>query len=159
MTNDVLEWVENAAATNLRDHLQSAEGITREANLTLTALLAALGATFGLAIGASQFRFAAGAMAIFLFVVCVALVKKCLVIKEFPSIANEPKNLMQEGFDLTALRKAELKNMQARIEDAMERNNARAIALNRVRLAAIASPAIFVLATVVLLYATGRVGG
>jgi hypothetical protein len=157
--NDVLEWVEKAATDNLRDHLQAAEGITKEANQTLTMLMAALGGAFGFAVGASEFRFSAGAMALFLFVAGVALVTRCLVVDEFPSIANEPKNLMQEGFELPALRKAELKNMQYRIEDAIRRNTMRALSLNRIRLAAISSPAIFLLAEVGRLCVTALVAG
>ncbi len=157
--NDVLEWVEKAATANLRDHLQAAEGIAKEANQTLAMMMTALGGAFGFAIGATEFRFSAGAMAVFLFVACVALVTRCLVVDEFPSIANEPKNLLQEGFELAALRRAELKNMQARIEDAAKRNIARSLSLNRVRLAGIASPAVFLLAEAARLFVAALAAG
>lgn len=157
--NDVLEWIEKAAMTNLRDHLQAAEGLSKEANQTLTTLMAALGGAFGLAIGATAFRLSAGAMAAFLFIVCAGLVMKCLVVDEFPSIANEPKNLMQEGFDLASLRKSELKNIQSRIEAAAKRNTERSLWLNRVRLAGIFSPAVFVLAEAGRLFAAALVVG
>lgn len=157
--NDILEWVEKAATINLRDHLHAAEGLSKEASQTLTMLMAALGGAFGLAVGASAFRFSAGAMAVFLFLAAAVLVMKCLVIDEFPSITNEPKNLLQDGFDLAALRKAELKNMQSRIEAATKRNTERSLWLNRVRLAGIFSPAVFVLVEAGRLCAAALVAG
>jgi hypothetical protein len=145
--DETLEWVEKAALGNLKDHGQVAETLGKEASTTLTVLLAALSGAFGYSIATSAYQIGATALTVYLFLLCAILVTKCMMIGEFPALTNEPRNLMQEGFSLDALRRAELKNMQSRIDEAASRNATTAQWLNRVRLGAVGSPAIFGVAT------------
>ena len=141
--NDVLEWIEKAALENLRGHLQIADVLAKEAATTLTILLAALSGAFGYALTVSEYRIGSVVLTAYLFVLCVVLVTRCMMIKEFPATTNEPRNLNQQGFALDALRSTELKNFQLRIDQAAQRNAITAQWLNRVRLGAIGSPLIF----------------
>lgn len=145
--NDVLEWVEKAALGNLSGHLQVADTLAKDAATTLTILLAALSGAFGYSLSATGYQAGAIGLTMYLFLLCVVLVTKCMMTGEFPATTNEPRNLMQEGFALAALRKVELRNFQVRIDKAAKRNASTAQWLNRVRLGAVCSPAIFVLAT------------
>jgi hypothetical protein len=142
--NNVLEWVEKAALENMRGHAQAADTLAKEAATTLTILLAILSGAFAFSLRTSDYQYGAISMTAYLFLLCVLLVIKCLVIREFPAVTNEPKNLYQEGYDLDALRKAELRNMQERINLAAGRNTVTAQWLNRVRIGTIFSPLVFV---------------
>ena len=142
--NDVLEWVEKAAIENLRYHLASTDTLAKEANLTLTILLAALSAAFSYVLANPTLRAAAIVMTLYLFGLCLLLVSKCLMIEEVPSPTNEPRNLLQDGYELDALARAELKNIQVRIDQAALRNTNTALWLNRVRIGAVLTPVVFV---------------
>jgi len=142
--NEILEWIEKAALGNLKDHSQAADALAKEAATTLTILLAALSAAFGYALTFSPYQIGAVALTFYLFLLCVPLVTRCMMIGEFPATTHEPRNLKQDGFSLDALRDAELKNIQDRIDQAARRNAITAQWLNRVRIGAICSPAIFV---------------
>ncbi|MDP1634583.1 MAG: hypothetical protein Q8L69_07855 [Gallionellaceae bacterium] len=144
--NEISEWIEKAALENLRGHSQIADGLAKESATTLTILLAALSGAFGYALTVPEYRIGSVAMTAYLFALCVALVTRCMMIKEFPATTNEPRNLNQQGFALDDLRNAELKNFQARIDQAAQRNATTAQWLNRVRLGAIGSPLIFAIA-------------
>lgn len=156
--NDVLEWIEKAALENLRGHLQIADGLAKEAATTLTILLATLSGAFGYALTVLEYRIGSVALTAYLFALCVVLVTRCMMIKEFPATTNEPRNLNQQGFALDALRNAELKNIQVRIDQAAQRNAITAQWLNRVRLGTIGSPLIFAIAifAVALVHLCGK---
>lgn len=141
-----LDWIEKAALENLRGHVQTAETLAKEAGATLTVLLAALAGAFSYAIKAEEFQAGAVALTVYLFLLCGVLVKRAMMIVEFPAITNEPRNLNQGGVALELLRRAELINIQSRIDQGAERNATTAQWLNRVRLAAIASPVAFLVA-------------
>lgn len=145
--NETLEWIEKAALENLRGHLQIADGLAKESATTLTILLAALSGAFGYALSVSEYRIGSVALTAYLFALCFVLVTRCMMIKEFPATTNEPRNLNQQGFSFDALRNAELKNLQDRIDQAAQRNAITAQWLNRVRLGAICSPLIFAIVT------------
>ena len=140
--NDILEWVEKAALENLRGHWQTADTLAKEAGTTLAILLAMLSGAFTYALNGANF---AGAFALvaYLFLLCVALVTKCMMIGEFPAITNEPRNLNQKGYDLDAIRSVELRNIQERIDHAAQRNAVTARWLNRVRVGAICTPLVY----------------
>jgi len=141
--NETLEWIEKAATENLKGHSQTVDTLAKEALTTLTILLAALSGAFGYALTASDYRIGAVVLTIYIFVICVTLVTRCMMIEEFPAITNEPRNLKQDGFPLDILRSVELQNMQCRIDMAAQRNAITAQWLNRLRIAAICSPLIF----------------
>ena len=153
MTNDktaLLDWVEVNAQENVRFHLHNANVLAKEAATTLTLTLTGLGAALahgvhGLAGGALTAAHGASlALAAYLTLLAVATVFKCMKIAPIPAPTNEPGNLYQPRFPLERLREAELKNLQERIEEAVARNDAVTGWLNRIRLAATLSPAIWV---------------
>jgi hypothetical protein len=145
--NAHLDWVEKAALENLRGHLQSADVLAKEAAATLTILLAGLSGAFTFAVGTQSFRVGAIILTVYLFVLCFVLVIRCMMIGRLPAITNEPRNLNQDGYELEALRRTELDNIQGRIDQTARRNAVTARWLNYVRLGAILSPAIFIVAT------------
>lgn len=153
--NDLLVYAETAGMENIRRHMDAAGGLAKEANTTLTLLLAISSGALAYAV---KLAGVAGAISLFatmvvvtayLFCLSAVLVKTCLIIGEFPNPANEPMNLYQKGFSVEQIREAELKNLQARIKQASQRNTVTAVWLNRVRLAATATPIVAIGAFIV----------
>ncbi|AET90693.1 hypothetical protein BYI23_B000860 [Burkholderia sp. YI23] len=64
--------------------------------------------------------------------------------RELPSIYNEPRNLYQPKFSLEQMKEAEVEMLQTRIDAAALSNAAVVKSLNRLRLAAAASPIVFI---------------
>ncbi|GGX11116.1 hypothetical protein GCM10007242_16460 [Pigmentiphaga litoralis] len=165
--SDVLDWAEKAAVENLKGRRENAEALAKECMTTLTVLLA--GGTGALAFAANSLQTAvswygvgAAAFSVYLFAVATVLVWKPMRISELPALYNEPKHLYQPDFQLQQLREIELNNMQARIDAAVARNLSVGTLLNRIRLAAIASPLIAVAAAaccVVLPFGLAPAGG
>jgi hypothetical protein len=152
--NDLLDWVEKAAVENFRIQHQTADILAKEAATTLTVLLAGLGAGTAYAIKAvsgevsGPIAYGAVAFTIYLLALSMLLVLKCLMIQPIPSIFNEPKNLLNDLYSFSEIRKFELENMQDGIEAAGARNGRVARSLNRIRLAAVVSPTWFLMAFV-----------
>jgi hypothetical protein len=145
----LIEWVEKQALDNLRFRIQDAENIAKESNTTLTVLLAALGGGIAycaklLEADADQ-EVVAGVVVALAYVagLCGVLVVKCMKIMAMPVPTNEPRNLLQKGFSLNAVREVELQNVQARIDEAVARNDVTSAWLNRVRLLAVFTPLVF----------------
>lgn len=146
--NEKLDWVEKAAMENLRLHHQTADILAKESQVTLTVLLAGMAASLAYwakAVDAGAWGWLA--VGAFVFAahwtwLAFRLVRGCLMIGEIPSIYNEPRNLMQADFDLDAIRLSELTNVQARIDQAAERNDRTAYRLNKIRLGAAITPLI-----------------
>jgi hypothetical protein len=151
---ELLDWAEKAALENLKFHLQNADNLAKEANTTLTVMLAALGAALAYALKAFDSGVAttttAGAVGLTLYLtaVCGLLVFKCMKIAPIPAPTNEPRHLYQKEFELDALREVELTNMQERIDQAVARNDGTTAWLNRVRVLAVLSPLIFLAVSV-----------
>ena len=68
---------------------------------------------------------------------------KCLRVRPIYPPANEPKNLMQEGFSIEQIRKAEMKARQVCIDANRDRNDEVGFWLNTCRGMAAATPIIF----------------
>lgn len=149
---ELLDWVEKAAIENLRFHLQSTENLTKEAQTTLTVLLAGLGASLAYAlkdVGAGVFSdvtFGIIVLTIYLMINCALVVFKCMKIAPIPAPTNEPKNLYNVNYELAVLRKFELDNIQDRIDQAVRRNDATTAWLNRSRAMVVFSPVSFLVA-------------
>lgn len=147
---EMLDWAEKAGLENLRAHLLTTDNLAKEGSTTLTILLAGLGGSLTYAIkmfeggGVSWAGVGAAALTAYLTALCGLLVWKCLTIHEIPSPTNEPRNLYQKEFELSAVREVELRNIQGRIDEAAGRNATTAIWLNRVRRLAVASPIVFI---------------
>ncbi|HEX5338937.1 MAG TPA: hypothetical protein VFW53_10920 [Gallionella sp.] len=162
---ELLDWTEKAALENLKFHLQNADNLAKEANTTLTVLLAALGAALAYTLKASDSGIVTTAtigvavLTLYLTSLCGLLVFKCMKIAPIPAPANEPRNLYQKDFEFDALREVELSNMQERIDQAVARNDGTTAWLNRVRIGAVLSPFIFLgVSLCVALMGLGRVG-
>lgn len=146
---ELLDWTEKAALDNLKFHLQNADNLAKEASTTLTVLLAGIGGAIAYTLKgfdsgvATAATIGAGGLTLYLTVLCVLLVFKCMKIEPIPAPTNEPRHLYQKSFDLNVLRELELDNMQERIDQAVRRNDGTTAWLNRVRVMAVLSPVIF----------------
>ncbi len=153
--NDLLAFAENEGKENIKNHLSAADGLAKEANSTLTLLLAISSGALAYAVKLAgmnvitELFISVVIVTIYLFSISAMLVIKCLIIGEFPNTANEPVNLYQKEFSAEKIREAELGNLQERIKQASKRNNITAIWLNRTRLMATLTPAIFIIAFIV----------
>lgn len=144
-----LEWIEKQAQESMRARFATADLIAKEAQTTLTVLLAGIGAAA--AYGAKVFNAGpaepleiASAWACgYLIVVATALVFKCMMFRSYPAPFQDPANLMHPDRSLDEIREAELEKIGERIAEAAELNRERAALLNRIRLAAVASPLVF----------------
>jgi len=152
--HDLLDWTEKAAQENLKFHLQNADSLAKEANTTLTVLLAALGGVLAYALKLldsgliSATLVSVAVLTLYLTALCSLLVFKCMKIAPIPAPTNEPKNLYQKDLALDRLREVELDNIQSRIDQAVARNDGTTAWLNRVRVLAVLSPVIFAVALV-----------
>lgn len=147
---DVLEWAEKSGIENLKMRIATADTIAKEAATTLTVLIAGLGGALAYGIkvvspSPDAIAYGAAFLCAYLIVLAVLLIRYCLLLSPIPALYNEPKNLTRPGLPLKTLRAMELKNIQARIERAVARNNRIGQQLNAVRLAAVLSPIVFAL--------------
>ncbi len=141
---ELIDWLENAAISNLRSKHENAELIMREANTTLTVILSAIGVT--IAYFANQWNEDKGIayvsliVSIYLIICALVLVNKCLSLEDFPALFNEYKNLNQPSIAFDRLRHLELANIQARCEEADKIILTRSTWLNKIRVYIAISP-------------------
>jgi len=139
----MIDWAEKAGLENLRYHLQSADHLIKEANTTLTILFTGAGAALAFALKGlelpkvSSVAYASAGLSVFLFFLAGLVVWKCIWIGDMPMPTNSPMNLFQPDYELNTLRKVELRNIDARIEQAAQRNLKTATWLNGLRAFAI----------------------
>lgn len=145
-----LDWAEKAAIENLRGRLATGDFLTTHANGLLNILLVGIGAalSFGARVftpTATPMDWGAAWVAAWLSAVALILVHQCISTRKTPALFNEPKNIYKPdlGLDEATIRKAELDNVQERIEQAKERNSQVAFWLDRCRYAASATPIVF----------------
>ena len=140
---------------NAQFHLDNAEALCREANGSLTIVMAAglgaLGYTASLIEKAAPDNLvvATAMVSIHLFIVAGLLVRKCLSAEDIMPITNEPRNLVHEDFEWEDVVSVEIENLNSRIDFNQARNKAVGNWLNRLRYAAFATPATFVVAYLV----------
>ena len=141
---ELIDWLENAAISNLRSKHENADLIMREANTTLTVTLSAIGVT--IAYFANQWSEDKGVayvsliVSIYLIICALLLVNKCLNLQDFPALYNEYKNLNQPSITFDRLRHLELANIQARCEEADKVILNRSTWLNKIRIFIAISP-------------------
>lgn len=154
--DEFLKWVEQAGAENMKFRVQSAEQLAKDANTTLTLLLAGVGGALAFVAKTLQgpnhpspsVLAGAGALALWFMLLAVLTLHYCVQTRAFPAPTNEPKNLYQPKFALIDLREVELNNLQERIEQLTKRNDGVATRLDRVRYACAAAPIVFLIAAV-----------
>lgn len=155
--DDVLKWAEQSSAENMKFRLQTAEQLSKDANTALTLLLAGVGGALAFVAKAlentshqpSTILAGAGSLSIWFMVLAVLTLHFCIQTRPLPAPTNEPQNLNQPDFDLEALRQVEIKNLQERINDVVDRNSEVATRLDQIRYASAASPLVFITAVLV----------
>lgn len=144
-----LDWIEKQGQESLKSRFDTAEILAKEAQTTLTVLLAAIGgsAAYGAKIfeaGASgPMEIAAAVTCAYLVVLALALVAACMMFISYPALRQDPANLMHPNCSLDEIREAELNNLGERITEAAAINAKRAKRLNRLRIAVALSPLLF----------------
>lgn len=157
LDSERVKWAEEAGLKNLQEKFTTADNINKEAQTTLTYVLAGMGSTFAYVLPALEHQltlpvFGAAAMCLYFTVLGIVLVCRTFFLGAFPSPYQEPKNLMKdEGVALEDVRHGEVLNIQARIERAKIWNARKARTINVVRGALVASPLVFVV--IALIYA------
>lgn len=147
------EWIEKAGLENLKGRRETADILAKEAATTLTVLLAGVGGSLAYGVKlldgeASMPIIAAAAVCTWLTLLAMALVLTCLKIKGIPAIYNQPGKLLKRadsGMSFDEWRRAELNNIQERIDIAVRRNDNTAKNLNTIRILAVCTPFIAVI--------------
>lgn len=135
-----LDWIERAAIENMKRRADNADLIHKEANTLLAILLSGGGAALYFAAKGTDLSAIAFVVSCWLFGVALFVTLRCLMFSDYPAIWNEPKNLVIGEYCLDTLRKYELENLQARIEDTTRLNYEKSEWLNRCILATCATP-------------------
>lgn len=143
---ELIDYAEKAGFDNLRERIEVATTLQREANTVMALLLTGAGVALAFAAhdkGSSMgLTGAAIAVCLYLFGLAALLNGKCLGLIAYPACHNEPKNLNQPAYTLAQIRQWELENLQARIDQAIDINEQRSTWLNRCRYAAALTPII-----------------
>ncbi len=144
--NDLLDYAEVAAQDNMRENIEIAGMIQREANTVMVIMLGGAGAALAFSatksVDTPALLGAATAAYLYLFSLAALLNWKCLGLIAYPARSNEPKNLYKAEYELDQIREWELENLQVRITEAAEINDLRSIWLNRCRYAMTLTPVI-----------------
>ena len=148
----LLEWAEEIGQENLKSRMQVADAIAAQASTTITLFLAGIGGSLAYAARLLEAKppalaYGAAAVCVYLTLLSVLLLLKCITLTDAPAVFNEPTNLLLVNGELDAVRAGELANMQVRIDRIKTRNSERARWLNAMRWAAILTPLLFLLTT------------
>jgi hypothetical protein len=147
---EAIDWIEKQGQESIKARFATAELIAREAQTTLTVLLAGVGGTAAYASKlfepgpAEPLVVASAAACGYLAVLSAILVLACMMFRSYPAQFQEPGNLLVPGATLLQVRDAELLNLDERIKEATLLNETRARNLNNVRLGAVFAIAVFV---------------
>jgi hypothetical protein len=144
-----LEWIERQGMESLKARFATAELIAKEAQTTLTVLLAAVGGSAAYAAKLfgppphGALEVASAIVCLYLIVLAVSLVFSCMMFQDYPALYQNPANLKHPDYSLDEIRAAELDNIEARILEATVINRRRASRLNSIRVALAVSPFLF----------------
>ena len=144
-----LDWIERAGIENLKGRVENADLIHREANTLLAILLSGGGAALYFAAKGTDLAAVAFWVSLWLFATALIVTWKCLMFSDYPAVWNSPNNLGNNDFELDLLRRYELDNIQARIEQATALNYKKSEWLNYCILGSCATPLIALIAWVV----------
>jgi hypothetical protein len=150
-----LKWAEEHGLKNLQEKFSTADNMAKEAQTTLTYVLAGMGGTFGyiLSVAEKPVNTAmAGAivLCIYFVVLGIYLAAKAFFISEYPSPYQQPKNLLaRPDLSIDEVRHGELLNIEERLRETREWISKKALAVNRVRFALILSPLVFLLGAII----------
>lgn len=147
---DRLKWAEDNGLKNLQEKFTTADNMGKEAQTTLTYVLAGIGGTFVYILPGLERQLdvlLSGAIFLCLYFVCLGLylARKAFFISDFPSPYQEAENLLERpDLPLDEVRHGEILNMTERLQESKIWIEGKARAINRVRLALILSPLAFV---------------
>lgn len=151
----LIDWVESQAQENLKFRLNCLENILKECNTTLTILLAGVGGTAAYLFKLlesphphSGMLAGLAALCLYLLLLSGLLIINCLKIDEIQVPTNEPENLYTKDYTVMQIREGELINVQERINKAAARNLYAADWLNKIRLAMLLAPLVFILVSI-----------
>ena len=145
-----LKWAEESGLKNLQEKFTTADNMGKEAQTTLTYVLAGMGGTFvyilpGLERRLDTLLFGTIALCLYFVVLGIYLVRKTFFISDYPSPYQEAKNLLdREDLSLDEIRYGEIINMTDRLKDSQEWIEKKTKAINIVRVALVLSPVPFV---------------
>lgn len=145
-----IEWVERQAIDSIKARYATAEIIAKEAQTTLTVLLAGVGGTAAYASKmfepgpAEPLTIAAAAVCGYLAALSAILVLACMRFESYPAQFQEPKNLLIDDAKSLDIRESELHNLDARIKEVTAINVRKSDNLNTIRLLAVFSIVVFV---------------
>lgn len=160
--SDRLKWAEEQGSKNLGEKFTTGDNMNKEAQTTLTYVLAGMGGTFAFVFhslvgepgshGDQIFSTQLNPLIVGCALLCayytalgVFLVFRTMKIGDFPSPYQEPENLVHdEAVALDSVRMAEIRNMTVRIGQAQEWIGKKSRAINFVRFMLVISPAVFV---------------
>ena len=134
----------------MQEKFTTADNMSKEAQTTLTYILAGMGGTFVYILPGLDRRIDVvlfGAIALCLYFVClgVYLALKAFFISDYPSPFQEASNLLNcAHLSLDEVRHGEILNIGDRLQESKNWIEKKAKAINRVRLALILSPLVFV---------------
>jgi hypothetical protein len=146
-----LKWAEENGLKNLQEKFTTADNMNKEAQTTLTYVLAGMGGTFLYALPGVEKQLTvtvAGAIvACFYFVILgIYLVARTFFISDFPSPYQRPENLLINPSEPTdEIRAEEIENITERIDKSKAWIVKKAKAINVVRAALVVSPLTFVI--------------
>lgn len=149
-----LKWAEESGLKNLGEKFTTADNMSKEAQTTLTYVLAGMGGTFvyilpGLEKSLNTLLFGTIILCLYFVVLGIYLVRKTFLISEYPSPYQEAENLLtRPDLSLDEVRHGEILNMTERLQESQEWIATKAKAINRVRVALVLSPVPFVIGCV-----------
>lgn len=157
-----VEWVERTAFEALKARLATGDMLLAQANTLLSIILVGIGGAMAYGIkvfdagAALPVVWGSAAAAVWLAAAGAVLVVKCITTRETQALYNEPGNLLlalnDDGtlkYPADRLKRHELDNVQGRIEKTKRRNASVAAWLDRCRIITVATPAPFIVATVI----------
>lgn len=149
-----LKWAEENGLKSLQEKFATADNMGKEAQTTLTYVLAGMGGTFvyilpGLEKKLDTLLFGTLVLCLYFVALGVYLVVKTFFISDYPSPYQEAKNLLaRPDLSLDELRHGEILNMADRLASSQEWIEKKAKAINRVRVALVLSPVPFILGSI-----------
>lgn len=150
MSWSYIDWAERAGIECLKGRLETAAFLQKEATTLLSILLVGIGGGIGYSAklfegGLTPWIAGIAASTLWLTLVATVLMIKCIKTMNTQLLYNLPLNIYMPELKLdeVAIKEAELRNINERIERTIEGNDLRAKWLDRARFAAIATPVVF----------------
>ncbi len=144
-----LKWAEEQGLKNLQEKFTTADNMSKEAQTTLTYVLAGMGGTFAYILQeldkpANVLLLGSIFLCVYFFVLGLYLAWKVFFISDYPSPYQEAQNLLDRpDLSLDEIRCGEIMNMKDRLDESKNWIKGKAMAINRVRLALVLSPLVF----------------